>query len=529
MGRLTADQLRAQAALRLRALDDAARYRDDPWTFIVERCQWLDPLEQDPERQIAPVPADLPYLPALTHEWDQYRKSVTWKPRRMRCTWLASSYALSKAAYRPRQRVYLLGHKQGEDETQGSREMLGRIDFMLEHLRGGLQIPHRTQSTVIHFLDSGSTITAMSSNPRVLRGLPATLVVADEFGFWGEPEASLDAILPTLERTGQFIGLSSSEPGYLQQVVFDLDDIPVTTDHIRPVAELASFPGLATEWLSAWTNPRNRFRIQDLTLDADPVLRTAAGKAAAREIVSPEQWEKEYLKRFVSRGGRPVFEREWDAARMVVDRLPLLPLEPLLIGLDFGYQRPAAVMGQIRGGMQLRILRALLGDRQTTRQFVNGLRQRLQQWFPHWRGEIRWACDVAGTNSRGEDESSHKILLELGIQAIARYYKVPPTVERLRDYLNENVGGEPAILVDRNPDTRLITEGFAHGYRYPKATIATPNPDVPAADGIYIHLFDALRYLVMAFGGRRAHGATRAQFLAQAARNRAPRRVHLLG
>ena len=66
------EQTAAAAAVRLRELEDAARYREDPWAFLTERVQWLDPLESDPERQVAPIDTTDAYPEYLVREWEAH-------------------------------------------------------------------------------------------------------------------------------------------------------------------------------------------------------------------------------------------------------------------------------------------------------------------------------------------------------------------------------------------------------------------------------------------------------------------------
>jgi hypothetical protein len=531
-------QVRATAALRLRDLEHGARYATHAWEFLTERVQLLDPLRpQDPIRPYPP----LPYLQICVQEAEAHRRLIVWKPRRKRLSWTFLAYGVAKASTIEYQRVFLISRRLGEDDTQGSRELLWRAGFILGHLRG-YTVAYEQGKFLIELPTTGSTIAAVSSEPNALRAVAGTLVIGDEFAFWDDPEASLSAILPTGERegeiVGQFVGITSTEVGPFERMLYDgqrsdevaLDEtgIPRWATHVTRYERDGIPPGACR----AWTNPENGFRVLDLHLEADPATRDSTAIARLQASVPVDIWEREYRKHFVGRGGTPIFGKEYRADLHVSESVLPVIGEPIICGIDFGYHRPAAVALQLlqrQGGLQLRIYRGLIGEETTTRAFVHLWLAKVELWFPDWRFGMLWACDHSGNRKRGEDETAFDVLhRDFGIKARSRYALLPPTLDLVRDFLQRMCGKEPALLIDKNPDTAFLRRGFAGEYRYGRATEVNPNPEEPERGNAFRDIMDAIRYGVMNYvGPRRVDPERRARLLAASRRFVRPGRQYV--
>ena len=513
MDELERKQLRAAAALRKAQLEREARYAADPWAFCAERVQILDPLR--PAHPIAPFPA-YPYLRIVFREVQQHPRTVIWKPRRVVVSWAMVAYGVAKALNLPYQRIFLISRRLGEDDSQGARELLWRAGLVLRELRNGAK-PAYDAGKLIITLPNGSTIAAVSSEPNALHGVAGTFVFGDEFSRWDDPELSLAAILPTGERAGEiagtFVGATTTAVGPFEKILYSgyaADEVPLSEDGIPTFAtDVVRYEedGIPPGALRAWTNP-NGFRIIDLHQEASPDKRDPVVLEKLRKDVGEDVYEQQYLKRFVSRGGRPIYGREFRRALMVTERLPLLPNEPLLVGLDFGYQRPAACVAQLGPGPQLRVYRAMIGTQTTTRLFVHQLLARLKQWFPDWTGTIQWCCDHSGNRKRGEDETAKDLLLrEFRIRA--QSVPTPPghvkvQLDRVRDFLTTLLpGGECGLMIQQHPDTAYLIRGFEGGYKYKNPTPLDPDPEEPQPGNPWRDVMDALRYIVVNFAGAR--------------------------
>jgi hypothetical protein len=436
------------------------------------------------------------------------------------------------AVVKPNQRVFLVSRRMGDDDAQGARELLWRARFMLEHLQ---PVPAFEDGKHLLRLANGSTIGAVSSEPRAIAGLAATFLLADEFAFWDDPEASLAAMLPTLESRGEarghFVGVTTTEVGAFEPLLYDghrADDVALD-DHGVPqdATEVTTYPGFERSWLQGWTNRTNGFRILDLNLEADEEKRSPDALAAIERSVLPGVWEKEHRKRFVGRGGTPIYGKQFRPDLHVVEGLRPVEGEPIICGVDFGYVRPAAAALQLvhrPGGLQLRIYRGLNGDETTTRQFVHLWLAKVEQWFPEWRYGMQWACDHSGNRKRGEDDTAFDVLRkDFNIKPRSRFTLLPPTLDVVRDFLQRMCGHEPALLIDKNPDTAFLRRGFAGEYRYAKATEHNPNPEEPEKGNPYRDVMDAIRYGVVNYvGPKRVDPERRAQLLAASRRHIRP-------
>jgi hypothetical protein len=523
-------QVQAAAALRKAALAREARHAADPWAFCTERVQILDPLR--PETPIAPFPA-YPYLQAIFREVGTHARTIIWKPRRVVVSWAMVAYGVAKALNLPYQRVFLISRRLGEDESQGARELLWRAGLVLRELRGGPK-PAYDAGKLIITLPNGSTIAAVSSEPNALHGVAGTFVFGDEFSRWDDPTLSLAAILPTGERAGElagtFVGATTTAVGPFEAILYSgytADEVPLREDGIPEFAtDVVRYEadGIPPGALRAWTNP-NGFRIVDLHQEASPDKRDPAVLEKLRRDVGEDVYEQQYLKRFVSRGGRPIYGREFRRDLMVTPTLPLLRDEPLLVALDFGYQRPAAVVGQLGPGPQLRIYRAVIGNQTTTRLFVHQLLARLRQWFPDWTGPIKWCCDHSGNRKRGEDETAKELLQrEFRIRAVS--IPTPPghvkvQLDRVRDYMTTLLPEKQCgLMIQQHPDTAYLIRGFEGGYKFKNPTPLDPDPEEPQPGNPWRDVMDCVRYLVVNFGGAKRVDPMQAARLLAASRQR---------
>ena len=525
---LAREQIRAAAALQLSRINAASRYANDPWAFHSECVQLLDPLRPDDPIRLAPQDE---YLRIITQEAETHKRILVWKPRRMVITWWALGYGTGKALHIPFQRVFLISRRLGEDDTQGARELLWRCGFILQNLKPKAASGYE-QGKFLITLANGSTISPVSSDPDALHGVAGTLVVADEFAFYDEPGRSLAAILPTLERggeiVGQFIGITTTKVGPFEKILYDgfsADDVDLGEAGVPTWAtEVTTYPGLDPSWIRSWTNPGNGFRVIDLNLEAAEVKRDPKVLESLQQSVNAEgdgrTWDVQYRKRFLSRGGMPIYGDQFDPGRMVRDQLPLIDGEPLIVGLDFGYHRPAAWVGQIVPGPQIRTYRAIIGDRTTTKAFVHDLLGRIKRWFPDWRGQTLWACDHAG-NKRGEEMTAIELLQrEFGIRAKSK--ATPPggvavQIDRVRSFMQASIGKEPAFLVQKHPDTSFFRRGLAGEYRYADKTNQSPNPEEPARGNAWRDVMDAMRYGIVNYAGPRRLDEDRRAMLQRAA------------
>ena len=513
-------RLAAEAALRLEKLDRETKWRSDPFSWFVDCASLIDPLAQG--EKIAPFP-DFPYLKSLISEIHDHNAVILWKSRRMIASWSAIAYAVWMCIHFKHVRCYLISRKEGATDAEGSRELVWRAQFIATHLRN-TQAP-KLFATKLHldFLETGSSITGISCEPNAMRQVSANLVVADEFAFWDHPREAYAALKPTLEARGKFIGISSSAEGFFKDVVTDAVEMEVGGGEQR--GGITSVPGRGvcipkggdSRFLNAntpdipgfcaWTNPINKFRIVAMHYTADPRKREPAWKAREQEGMPLSLWLQEYEMQFGIRSGMPVYIHEWRPSTMLIDGIKTERQRPILVSLDFGYHNPALVVGQLRYGLQLCILRAFQGKQLRFEDFMHQALGNLRSWFPGRTPEnpddMLWCCDAAGDQEHSTGEAEVRILRRVfGLRPKFKKVLIPPTIDIVRGYMSRTYRGEPCFLVDNNPSTALLIEGFNGGYAYPEGEVHEQT--TPDKDNTYDHLQDCVRYMAVNFGGARA-------------------------
>lgn len=509
-------RLQAKAALQLQKVTRAERWREKPWTWYAERAMLLDPLAES-GNQVAPYP-DFPYLEALVNEVEANRRTILWKSRRVIGSWTGILKAVRMCETERYQRCFFIAKKEGESDGEGCRELVWRAAWAAQHLRNGP--PPRIDAGKLHiyFPDTESSITGVTSDPNVMRQVSANYVMGDELAFWPQPKQSLAALLPTLEQRGTFLGLSSSADGFFKALVtgaVEDSDIPpdpwataligkgvILPEHLRDPA-WADIPGFA-----AWTNRNGR--IVAIHYTADPRKRSDEWKQRESAGTPYSIWLQEYEMQFGLRAGRPVFLHEWDPARMLVSRLPIERNRPVWVSFDFGYHNPAMVCGQMRYGKQLCVLRAHQGHHIKFEDFLEQCLTLLQEWFPlrsvSNEGDFIFCCDRAGKSETSTGIPEVQILKEFGIKPKLQYSKIPPTIDKLRDFMAGTFRGWPNFMVENNASTALIVNALNGGYYYPEGG-SPDKKDIPEKDDIHDHQMDCLRYAALNFGVKRHNRA----------------------
>lgn len=521
------------AALELNRRDREERWQKDPWSWICDRVQLLDPLNQ--ENQVAPFP-QYEYLKELFTEINTSNTLIIWKSRRMIGSWSALTYAVWLASLFKNQRIFLLSRKEGESDAEGARELVWRSKWIIGNLQNGPKPDIEAGKLIITFKETGSTITGMSSEPNAMRSVSANLVIADEFAFYERPKDTYAALKPTLESRGRFIGISSSAEGFFKQIVKDEVDVgePSREDSITPIVGRgivltnpkervydedegfgvengpSQIKQKTIQGFAAWTNKRNRFRIVAIHYTADPRKRTEAWKARESEGVPLSIWLREYEMMFNIQAGLPVYVHDWRPQAMLQEGIKTERTRPILCSLDFGYHNPALLVGQMRYGLQLCALRAFQGRQMRFEDFMAAALSQLKSWFPQRDptnpNDVLWCCDAAGDAEHSTGAPEVKILRRtFNIKPKFKKMRIPPTIDIVRGYMARTYRGEPCFLVDNNPSMHLFLDALNGGYAYPEGEVNEET--VPDKDNIHDHLMDDLRYMATNFGTPVARGS----------------------
>lgn len=224
--------LRARARLRTHQKDTTAKYRAHPYPFLTE-CVWtLDQASQQVRRfpnydDPAPSCACAPdgcknYIDHLCNRWLQEKRLLVPKSRRVLVSWTMVSLHCWLARFFPGTTVAFVSRKQGLNDSEGAAELVRRVKFIEEHLPAELEpLPFQYNFARLKYPTIGSEIIGVAQGADQLRQYTLSAIFADEMAFWELAHDTYSASLPTLEGGGRFTGVSSANPGFFKQAVFD--------------------------------------------------------------------------------------------------------------------------------------------------------------------------------------------------------------------------------------------------------------------------------------------------------------------
>jgi hypothetical protein len=196
--------------------------------------------------------------------------------------------------------------------------------------------------------------------------------------------------------------------------------------------------------------------------------------------------------------GKPVYNSEWNDLLHISDSVALNPHLPVYIGLDFGLT-PCAVFGQRDPRTRWTVLKELITEDMSVRQFARLLKQTIQQYCP--KNDIYIYGDPSGAFRKdGDAETSFQILKTEGIIARpAQTNNLVPRLEAVKGVLTRLVDGKPGFLMSN--DCSVLRKGFNGGYKYRLVSFAGETKQALEPDkNNYSHPHDALQYMLMGGG-----------------------------
>lgn len=224
--------LRAQARLRSEQKKYSEKYRDDPYAFLTE-CVWtLDqatsqvrrfPTFHDPAPACDCTPGGCRnYVEHVTRRWLTHKRYLVPKSRRVLVSWTMVALHCWLARFYPGSTVAFVSRKQGLNDSEGAAELVRRVKFIEEHLPLELEpLPFQYNFARIKYPTIQSEIIGVAQGADQLRQYTLTAIFADEMAFWELAHDTYSASIPTLEGGGRFTGVSSANPGFFKQAVFD--------------------------------------------------------------------------------------------------------------------------------------------------------------------------------------------------------------------------------------------------------------------------------------------------------------------
>lgn len=221
------------------------------------------------------------------------------------------------------------------------------------------------------------------------------------------------------------------------------------------------------------------------------------------------QHDSEWVTRFLegewgfTGEGSPVFPM-FRASRHVA-KYEVLADVPLVIGWDFGFRRPAAVIGQIQGPT-LWVLDGLLGEDDSLDIFADRVEELTDRYRPGGNETNRHYGDIAGAQANQITGSSCLgFLASRGIHVATKKQGIQDGLMVVRSKL-EKIQKDHFGLMVAEGCNELFIEALKGGYHYPDSSKETVSRDkngdpLPVKDGIYDHMMDAFRYMMVGIYG----------------------------
>lgn len=223
-------------------------------------------------------------------------------------------------------------------------------------------------------------------------------------------------------------------------------------------------------------------------------------------------------RRGLTQVGHPVYESYFDRLVHVSHAVQRNPRYPVLVGWDFGHEKPAVVFAQYithLGAFQ--ILGAVKGIRLFLEDFAPKVLEIQRRWFPDPVETWAWSDPTGATGNQGTRLTAVRLLQDLGVTV--RY---EPTANRdtVRYAAIQTIAGfmrrkardrQPAFqmhprcvevslvngaLVEQ--DTDLMVKAFAAGYIWADRAASDANPNIrhPQKGTRYDDLMNACEYIV---------------------------------
>lgn len=238
-------------------------------------------------------------------------------------------------------------------------------------------------------------------------------------------------------------------------------------------------------------------------------------------------------RRGLTQVGKPVYEGYFDRLIHVSTSVARNPHYPILVGWDFGQEKPAVVFAQFVGQSgALQILGSIKGKRIFLEDFAPKVLEIQHRWFPQPAQFFTWTDPTGATGNQGTRHTAVRLLRDLGVSdaryevnandATVRY----SAIQTLAGFMRRKArGGSPAFMMHprcielelvngsvTEQETDLMVRAFAAGYVWGEkaASDAEPNIRKPQKGTRYDDLMNALEYCIT---GEQLSVPTEAQML----------------
>ena len=199
--------------------------------------------------------------------------------------------------------------------------------------------------------------------------------------------------------------------------------------------------------------------------------------------------------------GKPVYPQYQDDIHAAIEVIPYVPMEELVVGLDFGLT-PAACFLQRSPLGQWRAVDEIVTEDTSTVEFAKLLSYKLQHDFRGCGGNVSMWGDPAGDIRAETDKTTpYDVLRAAGLEAHPVYTN--DTVLR-REAMSGQLSrlamnGEAGFIV--SPKCRMLRKGLAGGFKYRRVQITGEERFHDKPDkNIYSHICEAAEYGLIGAG-----------------------------
>ena len=258
----------------------------------------------------------------------------------------------------------------------------------------------------------------------------------------------------------------------------------------RTCGFMTSNPVNVTHWLYDWFVKKKLEEFEEFHAPTyENVKHLPEGYIASLERNYPPSWVKKYLNGDwgFTEGGQPCFTNYREDLH--VKQLKYIPEEPVYVGLDFGFRRPAAVFTQLDPSDRWCILKEYMPENITVHDFAAGILKIQNQMFPHASRFVYYGDPASRQTSDKSEKTTADILRDYGINVYSRKTSPVARVEIIQKKLQTWYGDRPSMLTDSG--CTFLNDALAGGYHYKE------NTEDVEKDGLYEHIVDALGYLAV--------------------------------
>lgn len=432
------------------------------WEVYLKEFAWTEDVEEGMYRPFISNPSNDKYLFEIARLLlsPQPRIKVLFKSRQLRITWLCL-HLLSWLSMRSNVKTALISEKY----SQKASVLENKIQLLSRFYPPWFDIkPSKSQNLLVY--PSGAEFWAFTEKATDPRGFTFSYAFLDEFAFHPRAEQVFSALLPSVQKGQIWIVSTPGEPGCFY------NSLTAPSSSINLI-----MPGL-----SSYENEKGYLVIR-VEHFADPSRDDRWLEDIRRYYPNDREFQREILLNTNVSSDPPVYV-EFNNSHIAESSYD--PTLPLVRGWDFGFVRSAVVYAQFQHrDNSWRILDAQLFEQKNVHEMYQFVEQRTSkimglEGMP-WIVDF---CDIAGYQRDVATGISPIDILSsppynLRFRAIKR--SILDGIELIRILLRNGM-----LKVD--PRCRLVVEAFKGGYCCKNDGIRN--------DGLYIHIMDALRYII---------------------------------